>query len=242
MSSYRLDLAYDGTGFRGYARQDGQRTVQGELETALETVLGIMPSTSVAGRTDAGVHARGQVVSFEIQEAIDGPQVTRSLNGILGSEIAVSAVTRVDEGFNARYSATYRRYRYLMSTATGDPLTHHQVWHVGRALDIGAMRALAAAVLGEHDFSSFCRSVEGKSNVRRVDDVRWDEDEVTLTFWIQANAFCHQMVRSLVGFSYDLGRGFIGVESITEIIEAGDRGRVVTMAPAHGLTLWEVGY
>ncbi len=243
MPSYRLDLAYDGTGFRGYARQDGQRTIQGELETALDTILGVTTPTTVAGRTDAGVHAKGQVVSIEIEENIDGLQLARSLNGILGPEIAVSGVTQVEDGFNARFSAKYRRYRYLISPApASDPLTRHQVWHVGRSLDFDAMTAVAAAVVGEHDFSAFCRSVAGKSNVRLVDEARWASADTLLTFWIQANAFCHQMVRSLVGFAYDVGRGFIEVDSIPEIIEAGDRSRVVTIAPPHGLTLWEVGY
>lgn len=243
MPSYRLDLAYDGTGFRGYARQDGQRTIQGELETALEAILGTSPSTTVAGRTDAGVHAKGQVVSFETEENVDAPQLARSLNGILGPEISVSGVTRVDDGFNARFSATYRRYRYLVSQApASDPLTRHQVWHVGRSLDIDAMTVVAAAVVGEHDFSAFCRSVAGKSNIRLVDAARWESADHLLTFWIQANAFCHQMVRSLVGFAYDIGRGFTAVDSISEIIDAGDRSRVATIAPSHGLTLWEIGY
>jgi tRNA pseudouridine38-40 synthase len=244
MPCYRLDLAYDGTGFRGYARQDGQRTIQGELETALETLLGFRPSTSVAGRTDAGVHARRQVVSFETHENIDDrSQLLRSLNGILGPEIAVGGLTAVDDGFNARFSATFRRYRYRMSTATaGDPLNRHQVWHVGRRLDVAAMESVAAAAIGEHDFSAFCRSVEGQSNIRRVDEARWEVAEDMLTFWIRANAFCHQMVRSLVGFAYDVGRGFTNVDSVNAVIESGDRGRVVTVAPPHGLTLWEVGY
>jgi tRNA pseudouridine38-40 synthase len=109
-------------------------------------------------------------------------------------------------------------------------------------LDLDAMQAVARAVIGEHDFSAFCRSVEGKSNVRLVDEARWESGDDLLTFWIQANAFCHQMVRSLVGFAYDVGRGFTSVDSISDIIESGDRGRVVTVAPPHGLTLWEVGY
>jgi tRNA pseudouridine38-40 synthase len=243
MSTYRLDLAYDGTGFRGYARQDGHRTVQGELEAALETVLGVSLSTSVAGRTDAGVHARGQVVSFDYGGDIDGPRLARSLGAILGPEVAVSEISKENDGFSARFSATYRRYRYLVSpTPAWDPLMRHQVWHVGRSLDVVAMQAVAAAVVGEHDFSAFCRSVAGKSNVRVVDEARWETGDDVLTFWIQANAFCHQMVRSLVGFAYDIGRGFTGSESISEIIDAGDRSRVVTVAPPHGLTLWEVGY
>lgn len=243
MPVYRLDLAYDGTGFRGYARQDGQRTIQGELEDALRTLLGVSPSTAVAGRTDAGVHARGQVVSFDTDHELDGPQLARSLNGILGPEIAVSKVTRVDDGFSARFSATFRRYRYQLSQAeTGDPLARNQVWNVGRRLDLAGMRALAEAIAGEHDFSAFCRSVEGKSNIRLVDEARWDEEDDLLTFWIKANAFCHQMVRSLIGLAYDVGRGFTPADSISEIIESEDRSRVVTVAPPHGLTLWEVGY
>jgi len=243
MPSYRLDLAYDGTGFRGYARQDGQRTVQGELEDALGILLGVAPLTAVAGRTDAGVHAHGQVVSFDTDGELDGPQLARSLNGILGPEIAVSKVARVEDGFSARFWATYRRYRYQLSQAESvDPLARNQVWNVGRRLDVAGMRAVAAAIVGEHDFSAFCRSVEGKSNVRRVEETWWDEGDDLLTFWIGANAFCHQMVRSLVGFAYDVGRGFTAVDSISEIIESGDRSRVVTVAPPHGLTLWEVGY
>jgi tRNA pseudouridine38-40 synthase len=243
MPSYRLELAYDGTGFRGYARQDGQRTIQGELEGALKTLLGDPVSSAVAGRTDSGVHARGQVVSFDTDRELDGPQIARSLNGILGPEIAVRKLARVDDGFSARFSATFRRYRYQMSQAeTADPLARNHVWHVGRRLDLVGMRAVAAAIVGEHDFSAFCRSVEGKSNIRRVEEALWDEEDDLLTFWIMANAFCHQMVRSLVGLAYDVGRGFTPVDSISEIIESGDRSRVVTVAPPHGLTLWEVGY
>jgi tRNA pseudouridine38-40 synthase len=243
MPVYRLDLAYDGSGFRGYARQDGQRTIQGELETALGSLLGVVPSLAVAGRTDAGVHARGQVVSFEVAHEIDGSALTRSLRGILGPEFAVSAVTLVEDGFSARFSATFRHYRYQISQASaGDPLNRHQVWNVSRELDVAAMRQVATAVVGEHDFSAFCRSVEGKSNIRRVDEARWEEADNLLTFWIRANAFCHQMVRSLVGLAYDVGRGFTVADSIIEIVESGDRGRVVTVAPPHGLTLWEVGY
>ena len=243
MLVYRIDLAYDGTGFRGYARQNGQRTIQGELEAALGTLLGAVPSTAVAGRTDAGVHALGQVVSFETDQEMDGPQLARSLNGILGPEMAVTSVTRAGDGFNARFSATFRRYRYQISVAAArDPLDRHHVWHIGRQLDTAAMRAVAAAVIGEHDFSAFCRSMEGKSNVRRVEEARWDEGDDLLTFWIQANAFCHQMVRSVVGLAYDVARGFTQADSIIEIVDSGDRGRVVTVAPPQGLTLWEVGY
>jgi tRNA pseudouridine38-40 synthase len=238
-----MGLAYDGSGFRGYARQEGQHTVQGALEAALETVLGAPVETAVAGRTDAGVHAHGQVVSFSVGEALDATAVARSLNGILGPEVAVKELSPASDGFHARFSAVYRRYRYQISTAPApDPLSRSHVWHVARRLDLSSMALVSSALLGEHDFSSFCRSVEGQGNIRRVDEAHWEGDGELLTFWIQANAFCHQMVRSIVGLSYDVGRGFTDPASIPSLIESRDRGRVATVAPPHGLTLWQVGY
>ena len=243
MPTYRIDLAYDGSGYRGYARQEGLRTVQGELEEALASVLGAAVATAVAGRTDAGVHARGQVVSFTTTDPVGLDATRRSLNGILGPEISVSAIEEAEEGFNARFSATYRRYRYRLSVGDApDPLDRHQTWHVGRRLDHAAMALVGGAVLGEHDFSSFCRSVEGGDNTRRVEEARWDRDGDLLIFWIRANAFCHQMVRSVVGLSYDVGRGFTDPATIPDVIASRERGRVATVAPPHGLTLWEVGY
>ncbi len=243
MPTYRMGLAYDGSRYHGYARQEGQPTIQGELEAALATVLGAPVETAVAGRTDAGVHALGQVVSFATDDEVDIGGLARSLNGILGPEIAVTDVSKAVPGFHARFSAIYRRYRYQLSTALApDPLTRHHVWHVGRSLDIGGMTTVAAAVVGEHDFSSFCRSVKGGDNTRRVDEAEWMEDGNLLTLWIQANAFCHQMVRSLVGLAYDVGRGFTDPAAVPSIIDSRDRGQVATVAPPHGLTLWQVGY
>jgi tRNA pseudouridine38-40 synthase len=243
MPIYRLDVAYDGSGFRGYAKQRSQRTVQGELEAALRTLIGDEIETSVAGRTDAGVHARGQVVSAELAGEIDVRRLLRSLNGLLGPEIAVCSVGLADDDFNARFSAKWRRYRYLMDAGpVQDPLTRNVTWHVGEDLDLRAMRKVVPALVGEHDFSSFCRSVEGRSNVRRVEEVSLDQMEQLYEFWIKANAFCHQMVRSVVGHIYDVGRGFSSADDIVDVIEARDRSRVATVAPPHGLTLWEVGY
>jgi tRNA pseudouridine38-40 synthase len=243
MPTLRLDLAYDGTGFRGYARQDGQRTIQGVLEDSIAVVLGVPVETSVAGRTDAGVHARGQVVSFRFDGDVDLDRLTRSVNGLVGPEISVRSITEVEDGFNARFSALWRQYRYSVSTDSApDPLTRGFTWHVGPRLDIDSMVATAGEFVGTHDFSAFCRSVEGKSNIRRVDEARLEVGEGHMQFWITANAFCHQMVRSLFGLAFDVGRGFIPAASVPDIIEAGDRGRVATVAPPHGLTLWEVGY
>jgi tRNA pseudouridine38-40 synthase len=240
---YRLDLAYDGSGFRGYARQEGLRTVQGELETALETLVGHGVETSVAGRTDAGVHARGQVVSFEHDDALDLSPLHRGLNGILGPEIAVWSVGEAPEGFNARFSAIWRRYLYRLDTGpAADPLTRGFVWHVGRDLDLEAMTTATKPFLGEHDFSSFCRSVEARSNVRRLTELSIRVTDGPVEVWAQANAFCHQMVRSIVGYLYDVGRGFCDGAETARVIAARDRGAVATVAPPHGLTLHEVGY
>jgi tRNA pseudouridine38-40 synthase len=245
MPTLRLDLAYDGSGFRGYAAQSepGLRTVQGELEAALQTLLGFSPETAVAGRTDAGVHARGQVVSLRVDDDVDTAKLQRSLNGILGPEIAVMSVIESDDDFHARFSAQWRRYRYTLSIGLAPhPLERGHQWHVGPGLDREAMKETASHFPGEHDFSAFCRTVEESSNVRRVEEARWESEGNRLHFWTKANAFCHQMVRSLVGLCYDVGRGFTPLGSVAEIIDSRDRGRVVTVAPPHGLVLWEVGY
>lgn len=243
MTTVRLDLAYDGSGFRGYAKQVDQHTVQEVLEAALLTLLGEPAATAVAGRTDAGVHAVGQVVSFAHSADVDVRQLRRSLNGIVGPEIAVMKASAVEDDFSARYSAVWRRYRYLINPQPAqDPLTRHITWHVGRELDFPAMQEAGTAFVGEHDFSSFCKSVEGKSNVRRVEELTWREWHGFYEMWIQANAFCHQMVRSIVGHLYDIGRGFADAGATADVLAAGDRSAVATVAPPHGLTLWEVGY
>lgn len=243
MSVYRIDLAYDGTGFRGYARQEGQRTVQGELDSALSTYLKATVDTAVAGRTDAGVHARHQVVSFLYEGEVDPDPLRRAVNGIVGPEVSVMSVSRAADDFNARFSATWRRYRYRIDTRPfHDPSSRHFVWHVARELDIAVMADTAVAFLGKNDFTSFCRSVEGKSNIRRVTDLTLEESDGLVDVWIQANAFCHQMVRSIVGYLFDVGRGFSDGSLVKEVIAAKNRSGVATVAPAHGLTLWEVGY
>lgn len=243
MAVYRLDLSYDGSGFRGYARQNGVRSVQEELEAALSTYLKASASTSVAGRTDAGVHARHQVVSFEHDGDVDLVRLPRAINGIVGPEMAVISASIAADDFSARHSAKWRRYRYRLDMRPApDPLCRHLVWHVGRELDVVTMRATAAAFIGEHDFSSFCRTVEGRSNVRRLTELSIEESGGLVDLWVQANAFCHQMVRSIVGYLYDVGRGFSDPTLVEEVIAARDRSMVATVAPPHGLTLWEVGY
>ena len=243
MTVHRLDIAYDGSGFHGYARQVGLRTVQGDLEAALGTLLKTGVETTVAGRTDAGVHARHQVVSFAHEGVVDMASFVKSLQGLVGPQISVQAMATAPDDFSARFSATSRRYRYRIDMRRAhDPLTRGFVWHVGRPLDIAAMAEAAAALLGEHDFTSFCRSVEGRSNVRRLTMLDMEESEGLLDVWAEANAFCHQMVRSLVGYLYDVGRGFFDGTQVGGVLAARDRSTVATVAPPHGLTLWEVGY
>jgi tRNA pseudouridine38-40 synthase len=242
----RLLVAYDGTGFRGWARQrgDGVRTVEGVLAEALGRVLGEEPRLAVAGRTDAGVHARGQVASFETSAGADPERVRRSVNSILGPEVVVRDASVARRGFHARHSATARIYTYRVDTGTvPDPFTARFVWHREGALSVGRMRAGAVPLLGEHDFSSFCRSPgPGKPTVRRLETVsiRRAGEGLELTF--RASAFLHQMVRSLVGTLVDVGAAAMDPDQVGEVLRARDRSRAGRLAPPHGLTLERVIY
>ena len=244
MPTYRIDLGYDGSGFRGYAKQRDQRTVQGELEAALAQVCGFEIGTEVAGRTDAGVHARHQVVSFVVEDPIEPQRLARSIRGLLAPEVSVIRCIQVDDTFSARFSATQRRYRYhVLNRPHIDPLRRHVAWHVAEPLDVEAMNECAAAFVGEHDFASFCRRAEGRSTVRTVLGAEWAEcDEDILTFKIAGLAFCHQMVRSIVAYSVEVGRGRIDPDMTGEVLAARDRNHGRGAAPPNGLTLWQVCY
>ncbi len=242
MPTYRLDLAYDGSGFHGYARQPGVRTVQGELERALRHVVGPV-ETVVAGRTDAGVHATGQVVSFVSGDEIDVDRLQKSLNRQLAAEIVVHAVNPAPDGFSARFSATSRTYHYdVVNRPRPDPLRRHRAWHIAEPLDVEAMGAAAGHFEGEHDFTSFCRRAEGRSAVRLVHQASWNEVDDLLRFTIVASSFCHQMVRSLVAVGVDVGRGRLEATAVPKISAARDRAAARGVAPPHGLTLVAVGY
>ncbi|OFW53121.1 MAG: tRNA pseudouridine(38-40) synthase TruA [Actinobacteria bacterium RBG_16_67_10] len=256
MASYRIDLAYDGSGFHGYARNSGVRTVQEELEHALATAFGSAVDTQVAGRTDSGVHARGQVVSFEAESGLNVDALARSVNAILGPEIVVQSVSRAEDGFDARFSALSRSYRYFVDDGPApNPLDRHTVWHVDWALDEGALARAASAFVGEHDFASFCRAADGRTTIRNVTACSWSRESPDvsapngrvihpglLVFSVTATAFCHQMVRSLVALSVDIGRGRIAPDAIPGIFEARDRNAARGVAPPHGLVLWDVEY
>jgi tRNA pseudouridine38-40 synthase len=243
MPTYRIDLEYDGAGFHGYARQPDVRTVQGDLEAALFRLTGPV-ETAVAGRTDAGVHARGQVVSFVTTGPLDEAPALRSLNSQLNPEMAVMALRRVAPTFNARFSALNRTYRYLVwNRRFADPFLRHTAWHVPDPLALGPMNEVAGHVRGEHDFASFCRKADGRGTVRTVRSCRWfQEAEGLFRFEITASSFCHQMVRSIVALSVAVGRRKIDADEVPAVFAARDRNAARGAAPAHGLTLWEVAY
>jgi tRNA pseudouridine38-40 synthase len=242
--TYRLDLAYDGTGFHGFARQPAVRTVQGELEAVLARVLREPVVTSGAGRTDAGVHARRQVVSFRTGTEIDRPKLVRAVGGLLGPEIAVIECTPAPDDFDARFSALSRSYRYFVLNADApDPLRRYTTWHVADSLDLDAMNQAASGFVGEHDFASFCRSDQGRTTVREVVGAGWaPAPDDLVVFAVTATAFCHQMVRSLTGFCVDAGRGRVDPAAVPAVLAARDRAAARPIAPPQGLVLWEVTY
>jgi tRNA pseudouridine38-40 synthase len=242
----RLDLAYDGTTFRGWAaqRDPSVRTVEGTLSRLLEQTLDEPVRLSVAGRTDAGVHARGQVASFVTSSSRLPEQIQAFVNGELAPEVAITAAAFVPDGFNARFSATAREYRYVIRTGqVADPFTGRFEWHRPGDLHVASIRAAGTVLVGEHDFTSFCRRPDaGRSTVRRLERVtaRRDGDWVVLGF--RANAFLHQMVRSLVGTLVRVGDGTIAPETVAEILAAHDRAAAAQLAPPRGLTLHRVVY
>lgn len=250
MPRARLTVAYDGSGFRGFADNPGVTTVAGTLAAAVERVCGTAVELAVAGRTDAGVHAWGQVVSCDLPGDVDLDRLQRSLNRICGPALVVRDAAWADDGFDARFSARWRRYRYtVLNRPVPDPFLAGTTWHVPQPLDLRAMVLACDPLIGEHDFSSFCRrpkvapEATPVSLVRRVRDASWvDEGDGVLRFWIDANAFCHQMVRSVTGTLVDVGLGRLRAGEVMGILRAGDRGAAGTVAPPHGLCLWEVGY
>jgi tRNA pseudouridine38-40 synthase len=244
MSVIRLDLAYDGTGFHGWARQPGVRTIEGVVEEALARMLGEPPKLSVAGRTDAGVHAEGQVASFEAPEHLDPSRVRRMLNGLFAPEIVVLRATRAPEGFDARHSATGREYRYRIDThEIPSPFTARFVWHRPGKISLASMRRAAVLLEGEHDFASFCRAPEDQAGtVRLLRRLAVSSSKGRVDIRAVANAFLHQMVRSLVGTLVAVGEGKIDPDAMPDVLAARGRAAAGPVAPPHGLTLVRVSY
>jgi tRNA pseudouridine38-40 synthase len=246
----RIDLSYDGTGFSGWAAQPGRRTVEGVLAETLGHVLRLpaSPRLTVAGRTDTGVHARGQVAHSDLPDAVwaaYADAARRRLARALPPDIRVRAIGPAPDGFDARFSALWRRYSYRVcdDPASADPLRRHEtLWHP-RGLDLAAMNAAAGTLTGEHDFAAFCRRREGATTVRALRRLDWrrDDDGVAVACVI-ADAFCHNMVRALVGALLAVGEGSRPPSWPSAVLAAAVRDPAVRVVPPHGLCLEEVRY
>ncbi len=259
----RLDIAYDGTAFSGWGRQPRLRTVQGELEQAIATLLR-HPEHDVrlvvAGRTDAGVHAIGQVAHIDLTaeqwRALGASRragsiehsITRRLNGLIGrqgADVVVGRVSVAAAGFDARFSALWRRYTYRVADARSrrDPRRRgHTLWHTAE-LDVDAMNAACRSLTGLHDFAAFCRPREGATTIRTLLDYQWArDDEGVLVAEVRADAFCHSMVRALVGAAIEVGKHELSVAQLHQVFEGARRENVFSVVAARGLTLMEVGY
>ncbi|WP_092967756.1 tRNA pseudouridine(38-40) synthase TruA [Agromyces sp. CF514] len=263
----RLGIAYDGTDFSGWSRQPSLRTVQGVIEEALSTLFrrtGVAPRLTVAGRTDAGVHARGQVAHLDVPEAAlssvtkgrrghagesstPAGVLARRLTGIIGADADV-VITWADvapAGFDARFSAVWRRYEYTVadSEASRDPLVRRSTVAHPRVLDVEAMDAAAGSLLGLHDFATYCRPREEATTIRTLQHYGWRRRaDGVLVASLQADAFCHSMVRGLVGACVAVGEGRLEASDPLALLRAAERTSAFKVMPAKGLVLTEVGY
>jgi tRNA pseudouridine38-40 synthase len=246
----KITLGYDGAGFSGWAAQPGRRTVAAVLSEALGQILRLAspPELTVAGRTDAGVHARGQVVHVEVpaeQWSAQANRLIRRLGSVLPPDVRVFTVEPAPDGFDARFSALWRRYSYRIcdDPARADPLERNQTVWYPRPLDLDAMNAAADGLLGEHDFAAFCRKRLGATTVRALQRLRWHRDGDGIVIGaVVADAFCHNMVRALVGALVAVGEGRRAADWPAGVLAAGERDPGVRVMPAHGLCLEEVGY
>jgi tRNA pseudouridine38-40 synthase len=253
MAVLALTVSYDGGPFCGFARQPGLCTVQGSLEDALALLYRRPVETACAGRTDSGVHALGQVVSFELTEAELGMRsdesLLRSLNALVHEAVGVRQAEQKPDGFSARFDARVREYRYFISTESAPPLVMHDFcWHLPGSLDIGAMNEGARYLVGEHDFKSFCQTVSaiGKPTCRNVMGVEVAEASIAgdsfICITVTGNAFLHSMVRTIVGTLAAVGKGRRSPAWVGEVLAACDRSAAGEKAPAQGLIFWSVAY
>ncbi|MDD7927889.1 tRNA pseudouridine(38-40) synthase TruA [Microbacterium thalli] len=253
----RLDIAYDGTAFSGWARQPQLRTVQGAIEAAVTRVLGGEAQLVVAGRTDAGVHASGQVAHLDLSDAQEArlgrgrsPEpaaLAARLNGVLGryADVHVRATSVAPDGFDARFSAVWRRYAYRVADRdTGyDPLERFRTTFVPASLDVAAMDAAARSLTGLHDFAAYCKPRPEATTIRTLLEFDWGRDESgVLVANVKADAFCHSMVRALVGACVGVGEGRLQVADVAALRDARTRTSAFPVLAARGLTLTEVGY
>lgn len=243
MPHYRLTISYDGTEFHGYAKQPDLRTVQGELERALVQVGG-SAETVVAGRTDAGVHARSQVVSATLDRDVKASRLHNALDRLLPDDIGIKEVVEAEPSFSARYDAVARSYRYfVLQTRWHDPFRRNTHWQLDAELDLDRMNEGTVHLRGEHDFASFCRAAKGRSTVREVFSAEWKTDAPKVVrFEVSGASFCHQMVRSMVAVLVNVGTGKLDPDDVATIRDARDRRSARGAAPPQGLYLWSVSY
>ncbi len=244
MRKLLLVVQYDGTEYFGFQRQPALPTIQGELEDALSQLLRRRAAITGAGRTDAGVHAIGQTVTFETDSPIPASRVTAALNALLPDAIAVVEATEVPESFHPRYDAAGKLYGYrILNRELRSPFIGRYAWHLNWELDLDVMRGAAGVLLGEHDFVAFSSSgssVEGTVRELRRLDIERHGDLIEVR--VEANGFLYMMVRRIVGTLVDAGRGLVTVDEVREVLQSLDRTRVKTMAPPQGLTLIKVMY
>ena len=245
----QIVVAYDGTDFRGFAVQPDVRTIEGTLREALATVLRTTPAALglvCAGRTDAGVHGWGQVVSVDVPAGADLTRARTAVNRMIGPEVVVRGMRVAAPTFDARRSATARTYRYtILNREEPDPFLARHAWWIPVPLELARLRLAADPFIGEHDFSAFCRrGPEGSTTMRRVVSSRWlpDDRPGVLVYEIVATAFCWQMVRSIVGTLVEAGAGRRRPGDILRTLRSGDRAQAGEVAPPHGLCLWRVDY
>ncbi|WP_206448304.1 tRNA pseudouridine(38-40) synthase TruA [Agrococcus sp. KRD186] len=251
MPRIRLDLAYDGGGFAGWAAQPGLRTCQSELERALTTIAREPVRVTVAGRTDAGVHASGQVAHADVPQALaqdldaHAPRLARRISRLAAPEgdLVVLGAARAPEGFDARFSAVSRSYRYrIVASPASDPLERRTAAHVPQSLDVDAMQRTAEALVGLRDFAAFCKPREGATTIRELRAFTWQQEGALLTAALTADAFCHSMVRALVAACVRVGEGRLGLAEAAALLDERRRSPLTGLMPAHGLTLVAVGY
>ena len=248
MHNYALKIAYNGAPFCGFARQPGQLTVQGNLEEALQILTHTEIETVCAGRTDAGVHARGQVVSFFSNKSLSNNSL-RSLNALTHDAISVLELREVDKDFSARFSAKKREYRYFIYSKKTPPIFANDFsWHLSKPLDVEAMRMAAMFLIGEHDFKSFCLACSSvdKTTMREVSDITLSSaeffEEELLQITVKGNAFLHSMVRTIVGTLVEVGKGKKEPSWVKNVLQAKNRQAAGENAPAKGLVFWNVEY
>ncbi len=241
---YKAQVEYDGTGYYGFQRQrKGQPTIQAAVEKAITLITDQPVTITGAGRTDSGVHALGQVISFNLDWSHGAEALQRAINANLPADIAVLKIEETSPSFHPRYDAQSRAYEYhIHQTPVRSPLQRYRSWHINQSLDVEKMNRAAANLVGTHDFATFGRPPQGKNTVRQVFSANWRQEDDLIIFYIEANAFLYRMVRSLVGSLKVVGDGHWTIEEFIAAMRACDRKLARKVAPSHGLYLVSVTY